>query len=1014
MRFIRAGKDGVYVKAFVLAVAFLSSTAVPVCRAESDSPLATPSQPVALLAEIRADATDAGVIVSWRVAFDAGAAAYRLERLADGGVYTTVGPGAVPADPFADRSTVYQVPDLPGAVGEVRTYRVVAVYVDGTEAVCGPYVLEISGADAAPRVAGPTVSESGGAPSVGGPATQAAGMPGGDSVRVAVQARGLHRLGAADIAAQLADTDDAGVIAAIAATNVAMTHLGADVAWLPDAGGTGIVFYGEAIDSNYTRDNIYDLRIGPGLVMTARPAGAPSSVDTQQTFTCTVAYEEDLGAPLSKFFDPHLDFWLWTYASTTAPRALTFPATGASREASDSGRVTARLHGWRCGTSVTSHYARASVNGSIAGETAWAGCEPAEVGGTFSQSVLSPEGADSVLLLEATSGDLFYIDGYDVTYERYYMAHGDELYFGGESHTGLSVGGFSSTNVLVVDVTDPARPAVVTEPSVIADGGSYRVGLVNDPATNRSYFAALQGPFLAPSLAPAYDSNLRSATNEADYLVIGPGAFAAGVAELAALRESQGLMSRGVDIRDVYDEFNHGLVSPWAIRDFLVYAGTNWARAPTYILLAGNGTYDYRDAKSSGECIIPPVMVVTDAGLVGGDNPLVDFDGNGVPDAAIGRLPVITTNELAAVIDKIQAFEAAGEWRNRVFMVADQFDPAAGDFAGDSDDVSTNVTAYYSVSNVYVGVTHSYGEARSDIGGGFNEGCGIVNYLGHANTDFLGSGPGSVVLHMDDVQSMTNALRPPLLCGMTCLVGRFDLYNHADPALGKAYILAEGAGAAGVWAPAHLAYNSGNSELDAHLFHGIFRENDVRVGDAVSRALLGYADPDTNGVPRCIYPALLNVYSLLGDPAMALAAPGYAYAGWCELHFTEQECGNPLVSGMLADPDLDGVDNLMEFVLNLDPGDGVPVVEFNSGMEEDPQGQTRVTVTFRQRRWMEGVDVAVETCHDLVAGNWQAAAAERSAVSDLDSETLLVTYRLVDPLTHDAPLFVRLRAAHAE
>jgi hypothetical protein len=36
-------------------------------------------------------------------------------------------------------------------------------------------------------------------------------------------------------------------------------------------------------------------------------------------------------------------------------------------------------------------------------------------------------------------------------------------------------------------------------------------------------------------------------------------------------------------------------------------------------------------------------------------------------------------------------------------------------------------------------------------------------------------------------------------------------------------------------------------------------------------------------------------------------------------HFTAEELANPAITGATADPDLDGIDNAMEFVLDLNP-----------------------------------------------------------------------------------------------
>ena len=48
------------------------------------------------------------------------------------------------------------------------------------------------------------------------------------------------------------------------------------------------------------------------------------------------------------------------------------------------------------------------------------------------------------------------------------------------------------------------------------------------------------------------------------------------------------------DVQDVYDEFNGGVKSPRAIRRYLRHAYLTWTPAPTFVLLAGDASMDYR------------------------------------------------------------------------------------------------------------------------------------------------------------------------------------------------------------------------------------------------------------------------------------------------------------------------------------------------------------------------------------------------------------------------------------
>ena len=89
------------------------------------------------------------------------------------------------------------------------------------------------------------------------------------------------------------------------------------------------------------------------------------------------------------------------------------------------------------------------------------------------------------------------------------------------------------------------------------------------------------------------------------------------------------------------------------------------SKAPKYVVLAGEGTFDYKDNQGHGGNLIPPIMIGTPEGLFPSDNHFADIDGDHIPEMAIGRLPVVTSEELMDVIKKIMAYgtptEASGQ-----------------------------------------------------------------------------------------------------------------------------------------------------------------------------------------------------------------------------------------------------------------------------------------------------------------------------------------------------------------
>src|SRR5690606_37399074 len=62
---------------------------------------------------------------------------------------------------------------------------------------------------------------------------------------------------------------------------------------------------------------------------------------------------------------------------------------------------------------------------------------------------------------------------------------------------------------------------------------------------------------------------------------------------LAEFHRGRGLEVALVDVQDIYDEFNHGVLSPYAIRDFISHAYHHWqSPRPRFVLLVGDASWE--------------------------------------------------------------------------------------------------------------------------------------------------------------------------------------------------------------------------------------------------------------------------------------------------------------------------------------------------------------------------------------------------------------------------------------
>jgi hypothetical protein len=340
---------------------------------------------------------------------------------------------------------------------------------------------------------------------------------------------------------------------------------------------------------------------------------------------------------------------------------------------------------------------------------------------------------------------------------------------------------------------------------------------------------------------------------------------------LSNFRTSQGLRTTIVNVQDVYDEFGYGIVGAAPIHDFLAYAYTSWQKpAPSYVVLVGDGNYDPKNyAGNSRASYIPPYLAPVDPWIIetAADNRYVTLVGaDTLPDMMLGRLSVNSPAEADILVTKIINYEQnpiQSNWKQQVLAVADNADPAAGDFAQESDDlVACCILPPYQVQKVYLGVTHlTVADARSAIQSGINSGKLIVNYVGHASSTAWAA---ENLFTTNDVPLLTNGGMLPVVLAMTCREGYFiypDPYSANREALAEVVTRVDGRGAVASWSPTGLGVTNGHDYLDQGFFNDLLRGTRGSIGQATAAGKLnlwssGYSLD------------LLDTFLLFGDPAL--------------------------------------------------------------------------------------------------------------------------------------------------
>jgi hypothetical protein len=344
----------------------------------------------------------------------------------------------------------------------------------------------------------------------------------------------------------------------------------------------------------------------------------------------------------------------------------------------------------------------------------------------------------------------------------------------------------------------------------------------------------------------------------ADLVIISHEAFLESLAPLKTVREAQGWRVGLVDVADLYDAFNFGHKSPWAIRHFLHHASTAWQTPPRFVLLVGDASFDPRHYLDLDDVDFVPTPFVATAFLeTASDDALVDFDDDGVPELAVGRLPVQTLEEATTVVAKLVGYaeaSAGGQWTQEALVVADRQD--GFDFTAASDDVAAILAPDLTVAELVLDPTDAV-SLRRDLLTRLNEGKLLVNYIGHGSTEVWAGGE---LLTSAEARALSNGARLPVVVAMTCLNGFFhDLYTDS---LAEALLKAAQGGAVAVWASSGLTAPRGQAVMNQAFVRHLVGEAGRTLGEAIMQAKAAVTDRDVQ-----------RTWVLLGDPTLRLQSP---------------------------------------------------------------------------------------------------------------------------------------------
>jgi len=503
--------------------------------------------------------------------------------------------------------------------------------------------------------------------------------------------------------------------------------------------------------------------------------------------------------------------------------------------------------------------------------------------------------------------DITLLNWFEISYQRMYRAYQNEIFFRNQENLPenfviqFEIDGFNHPDIdlykLGISKIVSGRISRITADDELT---SYQIAFQDDIFYPDIEYVALtedkkKKPLDIipdePWLPDEVQSSLTDLTNSADYLIITDDLFYQNCLQLKSYREGFGLQIEIVKVQDIYDEFNYGIKSPLAIKDFLSYAFENWdpAHRLLYVNLVGDASYDYKNGD-----FVPTFLFETEKyGAAASDFQYALVSGrDNTPDLIIGRLPVSNNSEFEAYFNKLVAYEDPsniGEWRNRGLFISgndaatmEQFTGLPAFRAQNQRLISMKAPDGFftrklnTVEDTLIqGGDPNFGSTPTLIDY-FDDGVALINFLGHGGG---GIWADVSLFNSSDIERLNNGSRLPFIKSMTCFTGAFE--SASINGIAEQLIVTPDKGAIGILAASGLGWLHNDFAVGWTLTEFLL-ERGMTVGESVLFTKIFYLNNNIyvtelfdSTIPSYynLKLSMANHYNLLGDPYVSISNP---------------------------------------------------------------------------------------------------------------------------------------------
>jgi uncharacterized repeat protein (TIGR01451 family) len=859
-----------------------ATTADPNSTNNSSSSISTILSPTAVqLASFRAmPRQGGGVLIEWKTREEIRNLGFNMFRL-DGQSRQRLNPSIIAGSALLIRggrpqhsAKTYQWLDPSGT--PQSTYELEDVDLNGTRMVHGPVSMDMSAAPRSGAVSQPLLltqlnrattqpaliwRQRPRTPRPIIPVPAPGGLPvsldGDAAVKISVQSEGWYQVSKTQLVAAGLDPNADALTLQLYAEGIEqpMLILGRQAG--PLGPNDSIEFYGTGIDTPFSGTRVYWLIRGsrPGMRINSIPA-VNAGLSEQQSFPFTVVLEQRTTYFATLLNGENNDNFFGA-AVTSEPVDQQLTVVHADPNSSMQISVDVTLQG---ATDQQGHSVSVFFNGASIGEMDFANL--ANVTNTFpiDRSLLQ-DGVNTVTLTALQGdNDVSVVQSIALHYPHTYEADANWLKATAPAGSTLHITGFGNQQIQVFDITNPLAVEQLSG-TVSQDSASYGItlGLPPSAGQERTLLVFSDDQISPPSgLAFHKPAALAARSFGSQMVIITHPDFEPTLGPLVKLHESSGVSVQVVTIDEVFDAFNYGERSPFAIRDFLQNTQSQWMRKPQYLLLVGDASLDPRNYLGLGDFdFVPTRIIETAAFKTASDDWFSDFKQNGFETIATGRIPARTASDAALVVSKIVNYEkglAGGLGNQQALLVADQ--NIGADFTTATKFAAADLPSSLQPMEIFAdGMDPSV--VTQQIFAALNSGPLLVNYSGHGAVEQWSF---EDILDDTSAATLTNGDQLSVYLLMDCLNGFFqDVYSTS---LAETLLFAPNGGAVAVWASSGFTNQPPQAAMNQALLQILKTNLSMPIAAAIVQAKAGVTDNDVR-----------RTWTFFGDPAMLLQLP---------------------------------------------------------------------------------------------------------------------------------------------